>query len=856
MQKLSYTLLLPHISLALQFIPAEALAQSAEEKPRERIQVTGSRIKKIDAEGSNPVTVIGKDQIEKTGSQTVRDLLQNFSGTTASFSGGGSSVAGGVATVSLRGLGAERTLVLVDGVRLPKHPELAAVDLNSIPIAAIQKVEVLRQSASAVYGADAVGGVINIITKRDYAGTQVQLQARKPTKPGGDSQSLSVTSGFSTEASNSVVIFSYDRQNMLIAKDRDFSRDRTSNTGYPGSYSGTFPTGSETYAVEGCPNFSSTSGQIDRTEGCDYNYNNHNALMPEYDRFSGLYNFTYDMPNNKVFTLKLMGTHQKSKSQLRPEGTIGRDLNPTIAASVIQNMDDARFNELFPGFGGRRPTGGVRLDLRLADFGNSITEKEANLVGLMSGLEGSFANGWDWKVGVNASGTTTSSDSRPKLLIAPTNQALAEGRLIPWDPNYNLQSLRESLVSYSHYLEKANTAGLEVQTSGEVGTFNGKPVAVAVGASAQTESYDVKWSREATEGALLNVAGAPGKGDRNVVSLFAETNLEPLDKVEAGVAVRFDKYSDFDATFNPQLSLSYAPLELLKLRGSYGTAFKAPSLDQMYGSTGVSYNPVVDYQYCADQNPTIERDDCPNNRTAAQAVKNVRSANEDLDPEKSDVYAFGVVVQALDNLSITADYWRIKSRDLIDYRNLQDLVDENDPAVVVRNPANNNLIEYINLPIQNLSKEVRSGIEAGIDYSERFGASVFSYQALGSWYLENKLQPRGKPEENKLGANGNFKWKLNNSLDLFVRETYGVTLTANTIGTHAKVADDSQRLPQYTRYDAQTRYRGQWNGEIALGINNVLNKQGGIDDTSFGDVDASIYDIQGREYYLRVTQNF
>jgi iron complex outermembrane receptor protein len=826
---------------------------ASKEKSSERVQVTGSRIKRIDVEGSTPVTVIGKEQIEKTGATTVRDLLQGFSGTTAAFSGGGASVAGGVATVSLKGLGAERTLVLVDGVRLPKHPELAAVDLNTIPVAAIERVEVLRQSASAIYGADAVGGVINIITRKNYEGTQVQVQARQPTRPGGESQSLNVTTGFNTDASNSVVILSYDRQNILIAKDRDFSRDRDSATGWPGTYSGLINGARQTYAVEGCPNYSESNGAPVQAPGCSFNYNDYNSLQPQFDRVSGLYNFTYNLPNDRIFTAKLMASHQNSTSRLRPEGSVGRDMLPTIDQSVISTMSQERFDELFPGFQGTKPSsGGVRLNLRLKDFGYSESKKEANLVGVTSGLEGNFTNDWTWKVTANAAGTKTVSNSSNKFLIGPTNEALKNGELIPWAPDFDVNAMRERLIRNSYYVEESRTGGLEAQVSGEAGSLAGGPIGLAFGVSGQNESYNVDWNREASEGLLLNVAGAPGEGHREVVSAFAEANFPLAKTFEASLAARVDNYSDFGSAFNPQLSLSYNPLDLVKFRGSVGTAFKAPSLDEMHGATGVSYNNVVDYAYCTANG--ISREDCPDNATAAAAVKNVRRSNKELDPEKSDIYAFGFVLQPLQDLSLTVDYWKIRSRDLIDYRDLQDLVDEND-AAVVRNEADG-VIEYIDLPIQNLSKTVRSGVDLGLDYKLRAPFALVNYQALGTWYLEDKLTPAGKAEQNNLGTNGSYKWKLNHILDFGFSDAYGLTLMANTTGTHGKYADDKQRLPQYTRYDAQTRYKGDWNGEIALGVNNVLNTQGGIDDTNTGDVSSSIYDINGREYYLRVTQNF
>ncbi|MDQ3233739.1 MAG: TonB-dependent receptor plug domain-containing protein, partial [Pseudobdellovibrionaceae bacterium] len=161
------------------------------DKKGEKIQVTGSRIKRIDVEGASPVSVIDRQAIDNSGVTSVRELLSNFSGTSAAFDGGGSSVAGGVSAISLKGLGEGRTLVLIDGVRMPKHPELEGFDLNSLPLASIERVEVLNQSAAAIYGSDAIGGVINIITRKQYDGAQVEVQYSRPTGEGGGSGSVS-----------------------------------------------------------------------------------------------------------------------------------------------------------------------------------------------------------------------------------------------------------------------------------------------------------------------------------------------------------------------------------------------------------------------------------------------------------------------------------------------------------------------------------------------------------------------------------------------------------------------------------------------------------------------------------------
>ncbi|WP_141734498.1 TonB-dependent receptor plug domain-containing protein [Oligoflexus tunisiensis] len=840
---------------------SQALAQEAaktEEKRSEKIQVTGSRIKRIDVEGASPVSVIDRETIDNSGVTSVRELLSNFSGTSSAFDGGGSSVAGGVSAISLKGLGEGRTLVLIDGVRMPKHPELEGFDLNSLPLAAIERVEVLNQAAAAIYGSDAIGGVINIITRKQFEGTMVELQVSQPTRPGGGSGSLNGVIGLNSGNLQSTLVINIHKEDMLIAKDRDFSKDRVSGFGYPGVYGGsTGPTPDDVgyWPAEGCPNYAEDANGVPvQDTSCLFNYNTYNALLPSIERVSGLYNFTYPM-NNFDITGKVIATHQVTRSQLRPENNAGGQAT-VIDQSVIDAMPQARFDQLFPGFGGAKPaSGGVEMLLRLNDFGNSTTEKTADLLGAQVGIGGATDGGWEWKLSLNTASSKTDSTSSNKLRTSVFNEIITTGEYIPWDPERDLEGIRARLVTDSSYSEETMASGLEASATTTLGQLGGGDIGFAVAAGFLAETYKVSFDDESSQlDALINVAGAGGKGDRTVSFAAVETNLPFARALEVGLAARYDQYSDFGAAFSPQMQLLSTPSDFLKLRGSVGTAFKAPSLDQLNGATGVSFNSVVDYPYCEANG--ISREDCEADPvTTAGQVKNLRRGNPDLDPEKSFVYGLGFVVQPIDDLSVSADYWKIISRDLIDRRDLQDLVDEADP-LVVRDPNDNNKILHIDYPLQNLSTIIRSGVDVNLNYTLRTGDVTTQFRSLGTWYLEDKNEPKNKPMEDQLGQNGSYKWKMMNEVDSNFARDYGATLTASTIGTHQKFTNRGDRLPQYTRYDAQVRYAITDNSRLALGVINLLDKQGGIDDTNFGDVDSSIYHIKGREYYLRLGMTF
>ncbi len=836
--------------------PVAPAAKVEGEKKVERIEVTGSRIKRIDAEGKTPVTVIGRKEIENSGVTSVRDLLSSYSGTTSAFNGGGASVAGGVATISLKGFGANRTLVLVDGVRLPKHPELGAFDLNSLPVAAIERVEILNQSAASVYGSEAIGGVVNIITRKNFEGSSVQLYASQPLEKGGESRNVSGVVGINSDAFTSTLVVSYDQEDILYTKQRQFSENRTSPIGSPGTYTGTPAGGARgTFQAPGCPNYTEASAgvpaEIGRA-GCSYNYNEFNTLQPAINRISGLYNFQYDMNNDMEVTGKVIATHQNSTSQLRHESTANQVA--TIGQPAIDAMDQTRFDQLFPGFGGTKPTtGGVLISSRLKDFGIPLTRKTSDLLGGVLGLGGKTSNEWEWKVNASAGRTKTRSESSNKLREAVWEDLITSGGYIPWDPARDLAGVKNALLTNARYTESTTNTGLEGTATTPIGSLGGGAINLALSTGVLGETYDVEFDEASRSLSLINVAGSGGDGDRTIGFAAFEVDMPVTKEFDVNVAGRFDQYSDFGGTFNPQLTFSYAPWTPLKFRGSVGTAFKAPTLDELHGAAGVSYNGVVDRPYCEANGITPDACEADIVTTAA-SVKNLRRGNDDLDPEKSRIYGFGVVVAPDDSTTISADYWKILSDDLIERRDLQDLVDENDP-LVKRDPITG-LITEIDYPIQNLNKSVRSGLDGNFTYLRNTGRFATMWRTLGTWYFEDKIEPEGKPQQNNLGKYASYKWRLSNEISADWDKTYGVTLASSSTGKHEKVGAENEYLPEYTRYDGQIRYTHPLNGDVSFGIINLFNKQGGKDDSNLGDVDADLYDINGREFYLRLTQNF
>lgn len=206
--------------LGLLAMPARAQEEAAQ---LDRIEVTGSRIKRATAEGALPVAVITREDIDVSGDVSVADFLRNTTfNSFGSFRPQSGSSAQAVATINLRGIGAARTLVLIDGRRAPVSPSLGqGQDLNTIPLAAVERIEILSDGASAIYGSDAIGGVVNIITRKDFSGAEMTLGVSKPKRDGGETEEGSVIFGAAGDRGNMLAGISYSNRGIIFARERD-----------------------------------------------------------------------------------------------------------------------------------------------------------------------------------------------------------------------------------------------------------------------------------------------------------------------------------------------------------------------------------------------------------------------------------------------------------------------------------------------------------------------------------------------------------------------------------------------------------------------------------------------------------
>jgi iron complex outermembrane recepter protein len=624
-------------TLATGMLPA--FAQTAE-----RVEITGSSIRRVDAETALPVTVISRADIERTGATTAQDLVNlipsNFGGGVVANNVGATGVA---STANLRSLGSKYTLVLLNGRRVANFAfGNSPVDLNSIPLAAVDRVEVLRDGASAVYGADAVAGVINFILKKDFQGMEASVYATKPQKKGGESKTISLTGGFGdlgTDGFNVLVSAFTERDDVLKARDRKFAEtaDRpdlginkasprngvpnfnftdTSGNGY-GSRGNKGSPIVNPFRYNGCANVEFSLVVRDATT-CGTDYVKYIDLIPkqQYDNIVGrgtlalgndhqlfaeavyvktsttstyspapyTVNMTY--PANGRFYPKSIivpkgATVGKAASTNTTTGVVTPAINYTLPNGTVLPGGSVLANDVTV-----TPTGPLSGTWRTVAGGGrtDITDTSTNRFSF--GAEGTVA-GWDYK------GALTTSTNKGDIKFGPGQFSYAlltplvnSGEINVFG-SQDATSLGKLLSAQLTGLQQsANSKSTEVdfRVSRELFALPAGGVGFAIGGSFRTEkldqvSYDVLASGDQVGGA----GPIPSvTGDRKVYGLFTEIEIPIVKGLDLNLAARYDNYKNgFGTSFNnvsPKASLSYRPIKDILLRGSFGQGYRAPTL--------------------------------------------------------------------------------------------------------------------------------------------------------------------------------------------------------------------------------------------------------------------------------------
>jgi len=889
------------MALASGVVFAQDQADDEEGVELDRVQVTGSRIKRVDIEGSTPVTIISREDIDFSGNSTVMELLRsstfNSFGSFRDQSGFGNGFAG-AAFVSLRGLGSQRTLILMDGRRLTAFPGgggTGAVNLNVLPIDMIERIEILRDGASAIYGSDAIAGVINIISRKDMDGAIFTVQTESPDVPGGNAERYSVAGGMSGDRGNITFSMEHFRRDMVF--DRDVPQfanavepgvDTISSFGFPGTafiLSGNLA--GANYPDPRCPanvgdselfpnsyrwSFTTFTAGSDNDGGfgsdrtrCGYNFAADTIYIPRVERSSGYINGRFDVTPTTQFVARALYSINESESRFA-----GAPVTAPFPIYSADNPNNPILALANAGIDGITPddVGAVLLLMRTVPNGNREGFQKFTQSSLFAGFEGTVDvfGGMDWDVGFEYIRNITNAETRNLANKIEIQNAVDDGSL----DYFNVQGLPHAewlantenvLRAFNHtgtFVADSSTIQYDGSVSWDLFQMNNGPVPIVVG----FQVFNLTWSQlNDPESNRLIIAGTSG-GDnidnvgRDITSLYAETVIPLLSSLELNLAVRYDDYSDFGGTTNPKGSIAWRPLDNLLIRASYGTGFRAPDMQELFGNQSESFPSAIDVVGCASGVSPCN---------AAQ-YRSFFGGNPDLGPETSDSWTFGAVWNATDDLSLEVSYYNIQFTNQISTLGLQrmfNLEAAGSSNTVNRNP--DGTVNFVLLTQLNLSGIKTEGVDVAVNYSlNTDNAGLFNFNLQGTQVLTYEqeavqgdgfvdiLDSTGVPE---VRVTLNANWTMGNFQVGWLTRYIGANGKADDfIKPDGKVAFNKAN----TVHDLQVAYNLPWNAEIAVGARNVFNTDPPFNGFVYGwqPMDFALYDAQGRITYLRYKQNF
>ncbi|SDG68085.1 MULTISPECIES: TonB-dependent siderophore receptor [unclassified Duganella] len=890
-------LLLSAISLAVMALTNQASAQS-DDANMTRVEVTGSSIKRVANEASLPVTSVKAEDMVKQGMTTLADFMMALP-QSASLA---PSNAGSGTNINLRGLGVNRTLVLLNGRRLANEAIADGyANLDVIPMSAIARVEVLRDGASSIYGSDAIGGVVNFITKTQFEGLQLTAQAVQPEKKGGgDEQRLTATWGkgnLQTDGWNVYATVDAHQRTRLNASDRAYlsSAEKLTELGRAPSL-GTG--GNATPANFTTPTNKTAQNPYGRT-GCLAPYSiagqNGTCVIDNNEYGTALY------ANQQVTfyargSLKLSEDHIVSIDYSRGEEFIKATRNPTNALAVKGVAPTiSSTSKWYPGGSGGVPAvaglnnAPLTVTWAVADLG-AATTKDVQLNQRIAVTDEGIIGGWDYKAGL-----VVGISERDNYYYSGyvTGQGLIDGlkngKLNPFglqdtDGKAYLASI--SVDGAKNRTSKSTFTGVDFTASKALMELPGGSLALAVGADLHRDTTEDTKLAIVSDVTYANTSPSHGEGQRNVAALFAEINAPITKTLELNGAVRADHFNDFGTTVNPKLSFRWEPMKQLMFRGSANTGFRAPTLFDAYGyrlpgATGLTAAKWDDPVLCPGGTPGVAGTGKPIAGQVAANVCNVQlpkqtGSNAGLRPEKSKGFTLGVVMEPFKDATLSLDYWNIRMTDML--ANLPEQVYFLDPAkyaaYFVRNT--DGTINYINNTTMNLGGQKAGGIDVSGSYTfpkTSFGTFRVNLDGTYLTQFDNQLFD-GSPFVSNIGqfglaSNGTtssfpiitYRWKHTLRLN-WASGNWNSTLTQNY---NSKYTDQNLVAKQYWRdinsyklWNLTTTYSGFKNIQITAGITNLFNAEPPATNSSlysFGYLSSAASPI-GRAYNVRATYTF
>lgn len=981
--------------IALVTGPGLAVAQDDEsDESIEEITVTGTQIRGAAISGALPVSVISVEDIEAYGIDSGDELLDlmpengnNFFNEAENISGGVNSARGDVGAFNLRSMGTGNTLVLLNGRRLVMAPQyqteevggsfvpVNTVNSNTIPIFGVQRVEVLRDGASAIYGADAVAGVVNTVLKSDLDGFAIRTKFTGYENVGRNDTNVTFEFGkdFNGGATNVGAFFNYyDRGRVSASEDprwadADFRsrvpvgspwegntsfRNTSANSIY-GQYdvrvsasgeglSGTLTDSSgefETFPI-GHPDCDwdlgyGTCGAIDGNGTYRHNLNETRDLNSDLQRISAFVYINYEMENG-LESFTEIGAYEYDSNLSRHASApfssvklrVAADnyYNPFGPCGSVNRLPDA----LIPGV----DCAGLELEIDNYRFTEvpRIIDNSGDSFRVLQGLRGQ-AGDWDWETAVTWSRATADDVTHNRVSNTLMVEALADTTAAAYNPfSGGVDSNIERALVDVYRLSESELRMIDVKLSNaELFEMPAGPMAFLLGAEYRDESFvdsrdprldgrivftDFQGDTFPFVSDVVNSSPTPsGSGSRSVFSLFSEVQFPIFENLDAQIAIRYEDLSDTGTTTVPKLALGWQVLDQLLLRASWSEGFRAPNLVTVNEEIVARQNTRTDWActYAADNggDPNQDTLDCRN------STQRIAQGSDSLNPEKSENFSVGFVLEPVEDLMFTVDYWSIEKEDTIGlfgeenhtlldlfYRleaGIADCASVAGNTAITRDPAGAGEsaiylaagicpagdIRFINDEYANLDTRTIKGVDFGAYYDIETGIGDFNFRLVWSRLLEYEQDAGGNslilleasdsgliPPNYPIAGFADLIRKDGNQEDranltvAYHNGELGASVTAFYIGDFYQdslTLDDGSpdglryEIPSMTTVNTKVDYTfhpsDNYSLRARLGINNIADERAPLADRFFGYFADSHRDL-GRYYYLDLKLTF
>lgn len=907
------------VCLAMATLPATLYAQSAAPAASasgdapvtlDKLTVTGSLVRRVDVETASPVAVVDRQQIQQSGKQTLGDLLQALPGiagaaTNPQVNNGGGD---GASTISLRGLGDERTLILIDGHRIQNN------DVNSIPANMIDHVEVLKVGASAMYGSDAIGGVVNFILRKNFEGGEVSANYGQTSRGDGARQGGSFTFGKTWDRGNVVVGLDYNKQKDVSTANRAFSKYAmylSSGSVYKGGSSRT-PTGyyklpAATLAANGCSaNGALTSngsgGYKCYSASADaYNYQAQNLLLTPQQRVGGFVLGSFNITDSMQAYINAYHNHTMSNFAIAPLPFDAQNDGITIAANNPYNPFGVEFGP-----------NGYELRTRFNSLGQREgfydTATDQDVIGLKGGIGDSS---WVWDANFNYGHYRQRNWSHGYVDYAALQNAINSGQVNIFDQgNANTVAWLQSNESIPRQETTTIMRQWEASANGSLWDMPAGAAQLAVGVLYRKESL----GSTVSSNALINsgntcaisseACASPLSGSFNVKEAYAQLFMPVLEQSSPIGALNLtlsDRYSDYSSVRSGNNSASFQvewrPIHDLMVRGTAAQVFRAPTITDIYqGPTADSPNfvdPCIGYSGSGNANACagVPAGWTGSGLSQTNAIKSGATyVGYQLKPEKGTSFDYGLVYspEYVPGLSVNLDWWKVKLNDLIQPISAQTVADlcyndNNSPycSYIHRYPAGSvsaGNIDYIQTPVVNIGKLNTQGIDLGASYAlpdTDYGKFTL---AVDSTYLHRYDIDTGDTVVHMAGrynsSYGNYAHWRAHALVGWKLGSWDASWTTRWIGKMQVGSGDlSQNMSadaaikgvvldygSYMYHNLQVGYdMAGANLRLDLGVDNLTNKQPPMmyqNNVLNANTDVSTYDTLGRYYWMRATYRF